>query len=226
MTRVAGEKIASRWRCRLVARVDTAAEAANAILNGTPVIGPVSLATEVHNACREAAKGEQQDGLDFVTMPEWNVFPAPKIAFRSGWGAPGTPIGSDDHLVMVSSFQEVIEDSSGARLIVHFHYYDFIHLYLKRTFPLYLNFAVVNRRDDKSSNVPPAWAGACSNAGSLFIISLARRRAALFEGPQLGGGSRYEGELPRCYHMVAFGRLRRAHHTGSLALESAEKIIS
>lgn len=69
----------------------------------------------MHRACREAAGGQEDDldGIDFVTKPEWNVFPTPKIAFRSGWGAPGTRVGGDDHLVMVSSFQEVIEDSSG-----------------------------------------------------------------------------------------------------------------
>ena len=111
--------MAARWKCRLVAHAETSADAASAILSGIPIIGPEALAAEVHHACRKAAGGEDLDGIDFVTRPEWNVFPTPKIAFRSGWGAPGTRVGGDDHLVMVSSFQEVIEDSSGTGDEVH-----------------------------------------------------------------------------------------------------------
>ena len=47
------------------------------------------------------------DGLAYVVKQA--PFERPKIAMLGGWGAPGTPLVSDDHLAMVNSYEEVLE---------------------------------------------------------------------------------------------------------------------
>jgi len=52
-----------------------------------------------------------RDGLDFVCKSSWSRFPRPKIAMVGGWGEPGDLAQGADHLTLVNSIAEVLQDT-------------------------------------------------------------------------------------------------------------------
>eukprot|EP01062_Namystynia_karyoxenos_P074538 TRINITY_DN71482_c0_g1_i1.p1 TRINITY_DN71482_c0_g1~~TRINITY_DN71482_c0_g1_i1.p1 ORF type:complete len:572 (+),score=211.96 TRINITY_DN71482_c0_g1_i1:38-1753(+) len=104
-----------RWRCRIAAPADTDEEVAAALLSGAPCHPPRHLVERVH-----AAAGE--DGVAWLTRPEWDTLPRPKLAFNSRWGRPGSGLVDPDSLVPVRKLSEVIRHADGdARNLQMFH---------------------------------------------------------------------------------------------------------
>ena len=52
-----------------------------------------------------------RDGLDYVCGSGWSHFTRPKIAMVGGWGEPGGRCQGADHLTLVGSVEEVLQDT-------------------------------------------------------------------------------------------------------------------
>jgi hypothetical protein len=92
----------SAFRAELVPYADTDEEVAETL--GQTVCCFVN---ERHGADVHQQAGA--DGIAFACKPQWNTFPRPKIAFKSGWGEPGSFMTDSDYLQLVHSFAEVAD---------------------------------------------------------------------------------------------------------------------
>ena len=97
------------WQCELAPCCDTEADMLNACMAAAPLLIPADHATEVFSAVGP-------DALEFIQRSEWNEFPRPRIAMVGGWGAPGTHVLGEDHLVLVNSFSEILQSEKHVNL--------------------------------------------------------------------------------------------------------------
>lgn len=68
------------------------------------------LHSELHAAC--------EDGLAYVCDKKWGTFERPKIAFRGGWGRPGTYLADHTRLKLVKQFRDVFASDTPLNLQV------------------------------------------------------------------------------------------------------------
>jgi len=101
-------------RARMVPSLDDDAAMAEAMLCGTPFLAPRSAARDVFEKVGD-------DGVQFVTDERWNRFPKPKLAMKGGWGGPGTPVIDADHVALVHSFSDCLDDPSATINLQMFH---------------------------------------------------------------------------------------------------------
>lgn len=95
------ERMSPCWHCELAAACDTQASQLDAVVNAVPLLAPSHLADSVFETTGP-------DALAFLTRPEWDAFPRPRLAMIGGWGAPGTALLGEDHLALVNSFSELL----------------------------------------------------------------------------------------------------------------------
>eukprot|EP00756_Hemistasia_phaeocysticola_P057347 Hpha_TRINITY_DN33970_c0_g1::TRINITY_DN33970_c0_g1_i1::g.69497::m.69497 len=106
---------AGRWRCRVAQAADTDEEVAKALLSGAPCHPSREHVAHIHEEVGE-------DGVAWITRPEWDKLPRPKLAFNSQWGRPGSGIVDPEALVPVRAFSEVFSHSDGdSRNLQMFH---------------------------------------------------------------------------------------------------------
>eukprot|EP01065_Artemidia_motanka_P033729 TRINITY_DN40774_c0_g1_i1.p1 TRINITY_DN40774_c0_g1~~TRINITY_DN40774_c0_g1_i1.p1 ORF type:complete len:530 (+),score=173.55 TRINITY_DN40774_c0_g1_i1:51-1640(+) len=105
----------ARWRCRVAGPADDDAAVAAALLSGAPCHPPSELVSSIH----EAADG---DGVTWITRPEWNDLPTPKLAFNSRWGKPGSSLVDPTTIVPVRHFSDIVSHGDGdSRNLQMFH---------------------------------------------------------------------------------------------------------
>ena len=73
---------AKTLRCTLIPHAENDGELLQHVIAGTPCTCSDTHAADVYQRTGE-------DGVKFLTGGPWNTFKKPKIAFVSGWGAPG-----------------------------------------------------------------------------------------------------------------------------------------
>lgn len=67
-----------------------------------------------HSALHATCK----DALAYLCDPAWDTFERPKIAFRGGWGRPGSLMADHTLLQLVDTFSEVLASESPLNLQV------------------------------------------------------------------------------------------------------------
>jgi hypothetical protein len=109
------ESCAPSWRCRLAPEVDDEHEMLDYFDQGIPVFAPRQNASAIHEAV--------PDALEFVTNPQWNAFPKPKVAFKQGWAGPGTSMEDEQLHSLVNSFDEVFKAADRTGTILNLQYF-------------------------------------------------------------------------------------------------------
>ena len=90
------------WQCQMCPTATNEAELLEWLHEGVPCFLSQDHAADVYER-------SGPDALKFVTDKRWNSFPKPRIAFKSGWGQPGTPISDYERLALVNSFEDVLK---------------------------------------------------------------------------------------------------------------------
>ena len=91
-------------RARMVPVLNDEEAMAEAMLCGTPFLAPRAAACDVFDTVGA-------DGVEFITDARWNRFAKPKLAMVGGWGGPGTPVLGADHVALVESFSQCLDDA-------------------------------------------------------------------------------------------------------------------